>query len=735
MTIGSTQQRLVFLCDGVSTVFPVTIQAYLATDFEVILTAPASLGGAETVLGLNSAYTLAQSGSLSPTYWTMTTVVSGVPTAYPAGYQLQILCSPVQNQQTQYVQGQAFPSLAVQTNFDRLTQMVQRLQDQVNRSIRAPDGDVGPAMLLPIAAARANLAPAFDGNGNVSLTGIPTLAFTQPIFNTFLALSPPYAQTGFELAAGIVPANFSYPPGWVQRYGANNDSGGTSNQTPFQNALTACAGNCPVIVQPLSPAGYFGGFTAPVTVPSGSHVVLRDGAELRWAMTSLTGPTWLGSATRPGLNITGGNVRIEGKGILSGPSGAGVYTSQEMGIICVGTSAAAPITGIYISEQIEIRWWGSDGIAFKWVNDFAVLGSVIHDCGYAGMHALTCTRGAFQRNEVYNITPGTSGNAYGFSGTYDSNAGAPTNSRSDPNHFCIGVDVGHNFIHDIPLWLGIDFHGAFDCDVHDNRVYNCWTAIQVASAGGTLYAGENNSVVNNVCDIAQYNGSATTVVNPAPMGITVNGGAAGAGQYHVGVRVIGNEIVGYGNPSGNSYSIQASFTDSAVIADNIIRNWAGYGIYTASSIGGVISNNVFTALSGSSTANDACIYVNTVTTPWIVEGNMHRVASGTAAHFGCTILASSVPAMLMRDNDFASAQTAPYGNGVGGALINSLFLPSDAPPGWNGVTPPTQVTGAGTPTGGSLTANFPGASATLAQTSAQVAELTLILKGLGLVGT
>lgn len=54
--------------------------------------------------------------------------------------------------------------------------------------------------------------------------------------------------------------------------------------------------------------------------------------------------------------------------------------------------------------------------------------------------------------------------------------------------------------------------------------------------------------------------------------------------------------------------------------------------------------------------------------------------------------------------------------------------------GVNGVAPPAQVTGWGTPTGAAVVANFPGASATLVQTSTAVAELIAALKALGLFG-
>lgn len=230
MTIGNSLARFVFNCDGVSTVFPVPIQAYQATDFEVILTAPISAGGAETVLVLNSAYTLAATGSLAPPQWTMTTTI-----AYAAGYQLQIFCSPIQTQQTQYVQGQSFPSLAVQTNVDRLTQMVQRLQDLMNRSIRAPDGDISPLMLLPPAIQRANTAQGFDSNGNAELLQtLPSGTLSQGSIGQFL-----YPQTQAEQNAFVTPVALWYPTLNLRRYGADPTGVNASDQALAQ-AIAVC---------------------------------------------------------------------------------------------------------------------------------------------------------------------------------------------------------------------------------------------------------------------------------------------------------------------------------------------------------------------------------------------------------------------------------------------------------------------------------------------------------------
>lgn len=230
MTIGSTiPARVSFNCDGVTKVFPIPIQAYQASDIEVILTAPAGSGGTETVLVLNSDYSMAASGTLNPTAWTLTTLVAA---AYAAGYTLQAFINPVQSQQTSYVQGQAFPSLAVQTNMDRLTQMTQRLQDQLNRTVLAPDGDVSPGMGLPQASQRALTYLAFDANGNVLAT--PALPGTA---NTAASLGPILnPRTNAEIAAAVIPVNFAYPAGHILRYGTNTTPGTTDMTAALQAA-------------------------------------------------------------------------------------------------------------------------------------------------------------------------------------------------------------------------------------------------------------------------------------------------------------------------------------------------------------------------------------------------------------------------------------------------------------------------------------------------------------------
>lgn len=228
MTIGTTPPRVSLACDGTTKVFPIAIQVYQASDISVVLTSPA---GVQSPLTLNSDYTLTPSGTLSPPQQTLTTLATN---AYASGYTLQAFLDPTVEQQSQYVQGQAFPSATLQQNVDRLTQMIQRVQDQLSRTVTAPDGDVNPAMGLPPAVARANTNLGFDSAGNLAVFTL--LASGVLSANAVGQLINP--QTPGEAALGIVPTYIIYPVGDPLRYNVD-PTGVTDSSVQLQQANDA----------------------------------------------------------------------------------------------------------------------------------------------------------------------------------------------------------------------------------------------------------------------------------------------------------------------------------------------------------------------------------------------------------------------------------------------------------------------------------------------------------------
>jgi hypothetical protein len=172
MTIITTQSRITYAGDNVSTLFPIPFEFFLNSDIEVVKTA---VSGAQSILVLGIDYTLAGAGVVGGGSATKTT-------ALLTGETLTLFLNPPISQQSHYISNSPFPSATLENDIDRQTQISQRLQDQISRSVRAPDGDANPSMLLPGAAIRALKYAAFDGLGNaIVVPSLPAPTSVSPI--------------------------------------------------------------------------------------------------------------------------------------------------------------------------------------------------------------------------------------------------------------------------------------------------------------------------------------------------------------------------------------------------------------------------------------------------------------------------------------------------------------------------------------------------------------------------
>jgi hypothetical protein len=225
MTIITTQSRITYAGDNVSTLFPVPFEFFLNSDLTVSKTA---VNGAVSTLTLNIDFTLAGAnvpggGSLTKT------------TALLTGEIMAIYLNPPISQQSHYISNSPFPSATLENDIDRQTQISQRLQDQISRSVRAPDGDAAPGMLLASATLRALMYLAFDANGNaVTVPSLPGSAITQQSLG--IVLNP---QSPAEIAVGVTPTLYFYPVGHLLRYGADATGAGSS-WTAFNNCAKVC---------------------------------------------------------------------------------------------------------------------------------------------------------------------------------------------------------------------------------------------------------------------------------------------------------------------------------------------------------------------------------------------------------------------------------------------------------------------------------------------------------------
>jgi hypothetical protein len=465
---------------------------------------------------------------------------------------------------------------------------------------------------------------------------------------------------------------FAGAAGDARSFGLRPDAPPEANAAALQRCLSASAGT--TITIPGADADYQ--LSGRIVAPAGTSIVLGDGARLRWVSTQPGGSAFLRAPTNSALEVAGDDFRLSGKGQIIGPS-RGAYVPREVGILCIGAGAANPRRGFQISEGVEFLDWGSHAIAVQFVRDVRVTHIKVSRCGYAGMQFLSCQSGQITSNVVGEIGPGASGNAYGISCTHDSlnygdDPNAASNGRQAVNPFCTGFEVSGNTVYDIPLWSGIDFHGAYECQAHHNSVYNCRNGVllQGSSGAGVDFAGEHNAVVSNKVTTSRMGGEPTTITSVPRLGISVNGGKV---VRHRTIVVRDNVIDGYGDSRNTSFSLQHTYTSAAEISNNQVTNWRGAGCYSAYS-DGVISNNDFGPVADP--AGTSCIFV-AVGGGLRILGNRHVVPAG-GAMYGLYINSAADAPYVIEGNDFRSARVRQYA-GHGGAPLSPAQIVGGRP--------------------------------------------------------
>lgn len=214
MTIITTQSRIGYMGDGISTVFPIPFEFFLNSDITAVKT---TVGGVASTLVQGIDYTLSGAGISSGGTATKTLPLL-------TGETLTLFLNPPIEQESHYPSNNPFPASTLENDLDRQTQISQRLNDQVSRSLRAPDADLNPGMLMATAAQRANTYQAYDSNGNsINVVALPGTSNTQASLGPILFPASPA-----EIAASVVPTAFyinRYKDIPVERYGAVANAG------------------------------------------------------------------------------------------------------------------------------------------------------------------------------------------------------------------------------------------------------------------------------------------------------------------------------------------------------------------------------------------------------------------------------------------------------------------------------------------------------------------------------
>lgn len=191
MTVSSSTARNSYNCNGSQTVFPYTFRVLDESHLQVILR---DSSGSETTLTLTTHYTV--SGVDEMGGGNVTTVAT-----YASGYTLVILRSVPIDQLTDYVENDAFPAESHEEALDKLTMILQSINEEFDRCLKVPKSSAIAGAGVELNAV-ANNVIGWDASGT-SLSNYATSAIT---ISDFANLNNDY---GNDVAAAILAISSS----------------------------------------------------------------------------------------------------------------------------------------------------------------------------------------------------------------------------------------------------------------------------------------------------------------------------------------------------------------------------------------------------------------------------------------------------------------------------------------------------------------------------------------------
>lgn len=180
-----------FVGNGSASIFPFTFKVFTNADLVVV----SSLAGAETTLVLDSDYIVSLNADQDGNPGGSITLTAG---ALATGYTLIISSDIDQTQQTQLTNLGGFYPEVITAALDKLTILVQQLQEQVNRAVMFPITDPATNTEMPTVDQRRGHLLGFDAN-----TGAPAaMTPTASTIGTGTNLVPYSATPEFDLSLG-----------------------------------------------------------------------------------------------------------------------------------------------------------------------------------------------------------------------------------------------------------------------------------------------------------------------------------------------------------------------------------------------------------------------------------------------------------------------------------------------------------------------------------------------------
>lgn len=206
MTLSTTTNRIQYSGNGATTGFSFPYYFLLDADLVVIVTSSA---GVETVNTLTTDYTISGAGAQAGGTVTMLT-------APASGETLTIYRDAAVTQDLDLVENDPLPAEEIEERLDKLTMLVQRTKDRLDRALILKESDSSAQLTIPLLAERASKFLAFDASGNaVASATVPSSTVVSPYMVTVLDdLTAAAART----TLGVLAPNEMGGPGLKHNY-------------------------------------------------------------------------------------------------------------------------------------------------------------------------------------------------------------------------------------------------------------------------------------------------------------------------------------------------------------------------------------------------------------------------------------------------------------------------------------------------------------------------------------
>ena len=204
MTVSSTNTRNSYSGNGSTTVFAYTFKIFDDDDITVIIRTDST--GAETTKTKTTHYSVSGVGSASGGNITFGS-------APASGETVVLLRTTARTQLTDYVANDPFPAATHEDALDKLTFLVQELEEEVGRAIKlSKTNEIATAEFTVGASDRANKILSFDASGDLTVTEgkVDTVTATA---SGLSAGASPTATATYTGSTGALAIAFGIPAG------------------------------------------------------------------------------------------------------------------------------------------------------------------------------------------------------------------------------------------------------------------------------------------------------------------------------------------------------------------------------------------------------------------------------------------------------------------------------------------------------------------------------------------